>query len=232
VGEGEGTQAGLRPLSSDDDGDDDDRGSTRTAHVVIEGTMSAILPTRPTAKKKPGLSLSLSTPSTPSSSSAPLPSLLPPSSSRPSLKLLSLTPPAGPLSLSLSIPVKGPSRYATALNGPSSSDDEGEGDASQKRERMAGELKDVIRGSGGLEDELSGRTRRMALGLASLSCTGTDGENVEEGEREVEVNPGTLEDLGRLGEGASGEVRKVLHRPSGIVMAKKVSTLPANKTGN
>jgi mitogen-activated protein kinase kinase len=32
----------------------------------------------------------------------------------------------------------------------------------------------------------------------------------------------TLQDLGRLGEGASGEVRKVLHKPSGIIMAKKV----------
>lgn len=32
----------------------------------------------------------------------------------------------------------------------------------------------------------------------------------------------TLQDLGRLGEGASGEVRKVLHKPSGLVMAKKV----------
>lgn len=32
----------------------------------------------------------------------------------------------------------------------------------------------------------------------------------------------TLQDLGRLGEGASGEVRKVLHKPSGLIMAKKV----------
>lgn len=34
----------------------------------------------------------------------------------------------------------------------------------------------------------------------------------------------TVQDLGRLGEGASGEVRKVLHKPSGLVMAKKVGT--------
>lgn len=34
--------------------------------------------------------------------------------------------------------------------------------------------------------------------------------------------PDTLQDLGKLGEGASGEVRKVLHKPSGTVMAKKV----------
>ena len=33
----------------------------------------------------------------------------------------------------------------------------------------------------------------------------------------------SLKDLGRLGEGASGEVRKVLHIPSGTVMAKKAS---------
>lgn len=36
----------------------------------------------------------------------------------------------------------------------------------------------------------------------------------------------TLQDLGRLGEGASGEVRKVLHKPSGTVMAKK--TIPSS----
>lgn len=35
----------------------------------------------------------------------------------------------------------------------------------------------------------------------------------------------TLQDLGRLGEGASGEVRKVLHKPSGLIMAKKVGTV-------
>jgi len=34
--------------------------------------------------------------------------------------------------------------------------------------------------------------------------------------------PNALQDLGKLGEGASGEVRKVLHKPSGTVMAKKV----------
>ena len=39
---------------------------------------------------------------------------------------------------------------------------------------------------------------------------------------EYRLSPDTLEDLGRLGEGASGEVRKVLHAPSGTVMAKKV----------
>lgn len=39
----------------------------------------------------------------------------------------------------------------------------------------------------------------------------------------------TLQDLGRLGEGASGEVRKVLHKPSGLIMAKKVgATIPTS----
>lgn len=76
------------------------------------------------------------------------------------------------------------------------------------RERMAGELKNVIRGPVGLEDELSGRTRRI--------------EEKRKERDEIEVTPGTLEDLGRLGEGASGEVRRVKHRPSGVVMAKKV----------
>jgi len=41
-------------------------------------------------------------------------------------------------------------------------------------------------------------------------------------EVELEVGPDHLDDLGRLGEGASGEVRKVIHKQSGIVMAKKV----------
>ena len=36
----------------------------------------------------------------------------------------------------------------------------------------------------------------------------------------------TLQDLGKLGEGASGEVRRVLHKPSGTVMAKK--TIPSS----
>jgi mitogen-activated protein kinase kinase len=42
-------------------------------------------------------------------------------------------------------------------------------------------------------------------------------------DRSTEVTAATLKDLGRLGEGASGEVRKVMHRPTGVIMAKKVS---------
>lgn len=50
-------------------------------------------------------------------------------------------------------------------------------------------------------------------------------EEEEEGllQAELDVSPATLVDLGRLGEGASGEVRKVRHTPTGIIMAKKVS---------
>lgn len=49
-----------------------------------------------------------------------------------------------------------------------------------------------------------------------------DGEGNDD-EDDLDMSPGALQDLGRLGEGASGEVRKVLHKPSGLVMAKKVS---------
>ncbi|KAM0753046.1 kinase-like protein [Meredithblackwellia eburnea MCA 4105] len=49
-------------------------------------------------------------------------------------------------------------------------------------------------------------------------------------EEELDIRPETLQDLGRLGEGASGEVRRVLHKPTGIVMAKKtISTSPNPK---
>ena len=42
------------------------------------------------------------------------------------------------------------------------------------------------------------------------------------GDQEYKLSPSTLEDLGHLGEGASGEVRKTLHKPSGVIMAVKV----------
>ncbi|KAH8928158.1 Pkinase-domain-containing protein [Atractiella rhizophila] len=50
---------------------------------------------------------------------------------------------------------------------------------------------------------------------------GKDAKNVE-----ISLNPGDMEDLGRLGEGAGGEVRKSRHKPTGLVMAKK--TIPAS----
>ncbi|KAK4703237.1 hypothetical protein P7C70_g2984, partial [Phenoliferia sp. Uapishka_3] len=224
--------------------------------------MSAILP--PKKPSRGGMKLSLPTP--PSSAPSVAPSLQPngdgppavPTPSpklpaRPSLKLASTT--SALASLSLAIPPKGPSHYGTSLNKPDSDEEDpkwGVGD----QERMAGELMDAIRGSStpGLEDELSGATRRLrsssrvggprppavsssSSGGSSLSIntvasitrisdssTATQSEeNVPESaiEEEPEILPETLQDLGRLGEGASGEVRRVLHRPSGIVMAQK-----------
>ena len=56
--------------------------------------------------------------------------------------------------------------------------------------------------------------------IAETSHVNVDGDDYK-------LCPDTLQDLGRLGEGASGEVRKVLHKPSSLVMAKKViSTFP------
>lgn len=229
------------------------------------GSGSAILPPKRPPRTPLKLSLTPQPPSTPSLSVS-LPGSRPSSSSgRPSLKLPGVT--SNLASLSLDIPQAGPSRYRSALNGPQDSDDEGaarqeeddddddeeakwgEGD----QERMAGELLDVIRGpiAVGLEDELSGRTRRMSalagaaghMGMgsrrpsttASLSESEAEedgspklgGDGSAEGDqaealKDLEVTPDSIQDLGRLGEGASGEVRKVLHRPSGQVMAKKV----------
>lgn len=42
-------------------------------------------------------------------------------------------------------------------------------------------------------------------------------------EDQMKLSNETLQDLGKLGEGASGEVRKVRHLPTGMVMAKKVN---------
>jgi hypothetical protein len=38
----------------------------------------------------------------------------------------------------------------------------------------------------------------------------------------MEMKAEDLETLSRLGEGAAGTVRKVLHKPTGLIMAKKV----------
>ncbi|GAA5948198.1 hypothetical protein JCM3765_001308 [Sporobolomyces pararoseus] len=260
--------------------------------------MSAIIP----PKRPPRSPLKLQLPGlAPSPSSSPLnvstSDLSAPSSSssapsgptKPSLKLGGVTNKLSALSLNV------PSRYASALNGPSESDSELDDDQDSsnrpwglgEQERMAGELLDVINGPSaiGLEDELSGRTRRArsasrvsssrpssSQGLAQgteqfgTTTTGTtstgggggmlsppllnvpttnsipsssttplnvggsaiqDGD-VEEEEDDLDMSPGALQDLGRLGEGASGEVRKVLHKPSGLVMAKKTITTSPN----
>ncbi|SGY24186.1 BQ5605_C019g09019 [Microbotryum silenes-dioicae] len=207
--------------------------------------------------------------------------------------------------LSLSIPNDaGPSRYRSSLlRGPESSsddegddyggrrarnddgdgddDDDGEDDEDRhkwrtgQQERFTGELLDVIRGPVGLEDELSGRTRR-AMSAATVRRSHSDLTRKPSFERaindgsiqenpfiESEDGPGssrpathahelngdhtvlspsrldseTLEmtadkllDLGKLGEGASGQVRKVKFLPTGMVMAKKtISTSPNPK---
>lgn len=39
------------------------------------------------------------------------------------------------------------------------------------------------------------------------------------------ITPGDLQDVSRLGEGSAGEVYKVLHKPTGLYMAKKVCLL-------
>lgn len=49
---------------------------------------------------------------------------------------------------------------------------------------------------------------------------GAGGDDLHDGK--LDISPQTIKDLGRLGEGASGEVRRVLHIPSQMVMAKKV----------
>lgn len=49
---------------------------------------------------------------------------------------------------------------------------------------------------------------------------GAGGDDSHDGK--LDISPQTIKDMGRLGEGASGEVRRVLHIPSQMVMAKKV----------
>lgn len=58
-----------------------------------------------------------------------------------------------------------------------------------------------------------------ASGYESSGLSGTEDEGDDDA---LDISPSTIEDRGRLGEGASGEVRKVLHKPTGLIMAKKV----------
>lgn len=116
---------------------------------------------------------------------------------------------------------------------------------------MTGEIMEIIgrrptplptlsgRSRSGLEDELSGRTARGALlGLGKPLegpiildrealegvLSGADVRVGETVDQLSNVSPEMLTDLGKLGEGASGEVRKVRHTGSGIIMAKKVGS--------
>lgn len=175
--------------------------------------------TPPQKAARPKLSLtgfSASTPTTPSTVTP----------KRPSLKLPSLSLPNSFNNLSLS------SHYGAILNGPEpDSDDEDSGSSGWKigdQERIKDELLNVIRGSSistgsstksdGLEEELSGKSRRL-ISPTSAQSQNSKNENSNE---ELELNGGSLVDLGKLGEGASGEVRRVRHSPTGMIMAKKV----------
>jgi len=53
-----------------------------------------------------------------------------------------------------------------------------------------------------------------------------EGSSINLGGDDYKLLSSAFQDLGRLGEGASGEVRKVLHKPSGVIVAKK--TIPAS----
>ncbi|GAA5975464.1 hypothetical protein JCM11641_004272 [Rhodosporidiobolus odoratus] len=65
---------------------------------------------------------------------------------------------------------------------------------------------------------------RYPAGYDSSAVSGTDDED----DGPLDISPGNIEDMARLGEGASGEVRKVLHKPTGLVMAKKTITTSPN----
>ena len=60
---------------------------------------------------------------------------------------------------------------------------------------------------------------------SSLTPTATPAVSISEpdgDEHFMELKPEDFENLDKLGEGAAGTVRKVLHKPSGLIMAKKV----------
>lgn len=62
-------------------------------------------------------------------------------------------------------------------------------------------------------------------GVCEGTSTGTENKGrggAADEDAELQLK-GNLEILSRLGEGASGEVKKALHRPTGLVMAHKVS---------
>ncbi|KAN0063914.1 Protein kinase C signaling pathway involved MAPKK protein [Thecaphora frezii] len=68
----------------------------------------------------------------------------------------------------------------------------------------------------------AGSTASVASGIASV-----DGQHRSSAGDEDLALPGNIEILTRLGEGASGEVKKVRHKPTGLLMAKKtMSTSP------
>ncbi|RUS32686.1 putative dual specificity protein kinase Fuz7 [Jimgerdemannia flammicorona] len=69
-----------------------------------------------------------------------------------------------------------------------------------------------------------GNSRSSAISDVNVKISGmTSGDMVVE-DHIGELKPEDFDILSRLGEGAAGTVRQVLHRPSGIVMAKKSIT--------
>lgn len=63
---------------------------------------------------------------------------------------------------------------------------------------------------------------------SSTSSPQNQNDVAENGVEEELVLKGNFEFIARLGEGASGEVKKVRHKPTGLMMAKKVS--PSNRS--
>ncbi|KAG2179959.1 hypothetical protein INT43_003746 [Umbelopsis isabellina] len=60
---------------------------------------------------------------------------------------------------------------------------------------------------------------------SSLTPTATPAASEQDGDEHfMELKPEDFENLDKLGEGAAGTVRKVIHKPSGIIMAKKSIT--------
>lgn len=111
-----------------------------------------------------------------------------------------------------------------ALHGPVASEDDllltgrprshSRGALSERRPSRASSVASLARANLGVGDSLV-ETPSTARPLDQ------DPESPRE-EELFDIRPETLEDMGRLGEGASGEVRKVRHIPTGKIMAKKV----------
>ncbi|KAI9610626.1 hypothetical protein H4Q26_006773 [Puccinia striiformis f. sp. tritici PST-130] len=70
--------------------------------------------------------------------------------------------------------------------------------------------------------------KNLTVPSSSSALLGVEAQNNVDDQAfdEIEFEPSDLEVLNSLGEGAGGEVKKVLHRPSGLYMAKK--TIPTS----
>lgn len=86
-------------------------------------------------------------------------------------------------------------------------------------------------GEYGSQAQPSGSSARGSAGStpgigAPFGVGPRSGEGESSADGEEPVLKGNLEILARLGEGASGEVKKARHKPSGLLMAKKVRYVP------